>query len=149
MKIRQLTREDCTEFVRLRMQLFLELGESSGNTALQNATGEYFFREIGKTLFCWGGVEEDGALAACASVCLFQRLPYAENLTGKEAYLLNVYTLPQYRGNGLATELIQQIQADMREYGIGRIWLNATDQGRKLYQKLGFTEIENGMEWLA
>ena len=136
------------EFWRLRRQLFAELGEiqpDSDTSALKTATCDYYLQHINQDLFCWG-IQAESRLVSIASICLFSRIPYEENLTGREAYLLNVYTCPQYRQNGLAKKLLTQVISWAKEQGIRRLWLNSSEKGRELYSRLGFLPKGNEME---
>ncbi|MGZ1414094.1 GNAT family N-acetyltransferase [Lactobacillus delbrueckii] len=97
------------DFWRLRKELFTELGEvteSEDLSALEEATKQYFLAHIGRDLISWGMLEK-GKLAATASICLFSRIPYAENLTGQEGYILNIYTLPKSRKQGYAKRIVR------------------------------------------
>lgn len=92
------------------------------------------------------GVLADGQLAATGSLCLFNRIPYAENLTGLEGYILNIYTSPKYRKRGHAKQILDAILAYSKGAGIKRLWLNASEDGESVYAKLGFTKKGNEME---
>ncbi|WP_439743805.1 GNAT family N-acetyltransferase [Bacillus pseudomycoides] len=64
----------------------------------------------------------------------------------KAAYILNMYTLPEYRGNGLAEKLLEHCIEECEENGVKRIWLHPSKDGELLYKKMGFTYKENEME---
>ena len=77
-----LTSSHIEEFWALRSALLSELGELPGGGEAQTfeeASRVYFLSHIGRDLFCWGIPAEDG-LAACGSLCLFERLPYPGNV---------------------------------------------------------------------
>ena len=61
-------------------------------------------------------------------------------LSGLCGEVLNVYTEPEYRGQGLCTTLIKELITSAKELGLARIDLSATDQGFPIYQKCGFEE---------
>ncbi|ATP40901.1 hypothetical protein CSE16_13055 [Solibacillus sp. R5-41] len=67
---------------------------------------------------------------------LTQRPPYLENLEGIEAYILNMYTLPAFRGYGLAKVLLIHCIDESRERGVKPIWLQASESGAPLYKKM-------------
>ena len=96
-------------------------------------------------MICWGVFREE-KLAAIGSLCLFIRIPYKENLSGSEGYILNIYTCPQFRKHGFAKRILDKIVAYSRENNIKRLWLNSSEQGKKLYAECGFTEKGNEME---
>jgi len=57
---------------------------------------------------------------------------------GRRAYVLNVYTYPEFRRRGLAKQLMQEIIAACRNEGFRTIWLHASEHGRPIYSSLGF-----------
>lgn len=72
------------------------------------------------------GIEADGVLVASATaVC------YGPDL----AWIGMVLTLPQYRGRGLARRLMEHA---IRYAGDRTVRLDASEQGRPLYESLGF-----------
>lgn len=77
---------------------------------------------------------------------LFKRPPYLENLQGIEAYILNMYTVPKYRGKGLARKLLEQCIEESRKSEVKRIWLLASKDGEPLYKKMGFRNKDSEME---
>ncbi len=83
-------------------------------------------------------VEVEGEAVACGTLALFVRPPYPGNLAGREAYLLNMYTLPAWRKRGMASALLDAMAAYAREQQLGKLWLHASDQGRALYERFGF-----------
>jgi GNAT superfamily N-acetyltransferase len=63
-----------------------------------------------------------------------------EFINGKRGTLLNVFTYPEYRRIGLATKVIKQIITNVKQIGISTIDLDSTQEGKLLYEKLGFIE---------
>jgi molybdopterin-guanine dinucleotide biosynthesis protein A len=59
------------------------------------------------------------------------------------AYLMDVFVLEAFRGQGLARLLVQTAMADARFQEV-RTWLLATRDAHGLYRKLGFNEVEPG-----
>ena len=149
MNIIQLDKTYADGFLHLRMQLFRELGElheDADYEALQTATKTYYLDHVNKDLFSWG-IQVEGQLVSIGSLCLFERLPYAENLSGREGYILNVYTHPDFRNRGFAGQILKTILAYSAELGLKRLWLSSSTQGKSLYGKLGFCEKNHEMEY--
>ncbi|MEJ6484591.1 GNAT family N-acetyltransferase [Nostoc punctiforme UO1] len=48
-------------------------------------------------------------------------------LSGLEAYIMNVYTIPMWRGQGIATALLKEIICFVREIEAKRLWLHFTE----------------------
>jgi GNAT superfamily N-acetyltransferase len=60
-------------------------------------------------------------------------------VSGHQAIIGNVYTKPEWRRRGVATLLMKTIIDWTREQGIDSLLLYASDEGRTVYQRLGFT----------
>lgn len=148
MKVFRLDKSHLNDFIDMRMTLFRELGEVSETediTQLRLSTTQYFLDNIEQNLLCWV-IEVDNKIVSIASLNLFARIPYMDNLSGKEGYILNIYTLPNYRKRGLAGKLVNIIIDYAKENEIKRLWLNSSEQGKSLYINYGFEEVENVME---
>lgn len=147
-EILQLDEKSVEDFLRLRIELFEELGEVPKGTdisELKLATKQYFLSHINKDLISWG-IFSNGKLAAIGSLCLFTRIPYKENLNGLEGYILNIYTSPQFRRCGFANQILDNIIEYSHKENIKRLWLNSSAQGRHLYVEKGFIKKDNEME---
>ena len=59
-------------------------------------------------------------------------------VSGRQAIIQNVFTEPDWRRRGLAALLIKRIIYWTREKGIDSLVLHASDEGRALYERLGF-----------
>lgn len=59
-------------------------------------------------------------------------------VSGRQAIIQNVFTEPGWRRRGLAALLIERIIDWTREQGIDSLVLHASDEGRALYERLGF-----------
>jgi GNAT superfamily N-acetyltransferase len=57
---------------------------------------------------------------------------------GRQGLIVNVFTEPEWRRRGLARLLMEEILAWSREKGLESLTLHASDDGRALYQQLGF-----------
>lgn len=135
-----LNREDVDSFWKLRFDLLNELGEICSDInliELEQSTKGFFLSSINKNLICYG-VVENNEIISTVSLCLFDRIPYPENLKGKEGYILNVYTCPGFRRQGLAKLLLQEIIIYANNHNINKLWLNSSKYGKCLYSSLGF-----------
>ncbi len=136
------------DFCKLRLLLFEELGEinsTSDINSLEKATQKYYLSHIDKDLISWSIRVEDKIIAT-GSLCLFNRIPYEENLTGVEGYILNIYTIPTFRKQGFAKLLINVIIEYAKENHIKRLWLSSSEHGKPIYSECGFIMKSNEME---
>lgn len=79
-------------------------------------------------------------------VSFFQVMPTYHNPGGKKAYIMNIYTDPEYRRKGIAAKTLDMLIKDTKDKGITAILLEATEMGRPLYEKYGFVKMNNEME---
>ncbi|HET9039113.1 MAG TPA: GNAT family N-acetyltransferase, partial [Gemmatimonadales bacterium] len=59
---------------------------------------------------------------------------------GPEAIVLNVYVEPAWRRQGVGEALMRSVLAELAERKVRRIVLHASDEGRRLYERLGFAQ---------
>ena len=65
---------------------------------------------------------------------------------GEQGLVLNVYTAPGWRRRGLAERLMRALLAWTETRGLSSVVLHASDEGRALYERLGFHGT-NEMRW--
>lgn len=78
-------------------------------------------------------------------ISYFRVMPTYHNPSGNKAYIMNMYTNPDYRRLGIAYKTLELLVADAKKRGIKAISLEATDMGRPLYEKFGFVNMNNEM----
>lgn len=79
-------------------------------------------------------------------ISFFQVMPTFHNPTGKKAYIMNMYTKPEYRRKGIAYKTLDLLVAESKQRGIDAVSLEATDMGKPLYKKYGFVKMNDEME---
>ncbi|RDW18668.1 GNAT family N-acetyltransferase [Oceanobacillus arenosus] len=89
--------------------------------------------------------EDNGKIIACGAIIYYDFPPTYTNKSGRKAYITNMFTEENYRGQGIATNLLTKLVGEAKAAGISKIWLGASKLGRPVYKKFGFTETD---EWL-
>ena len=89
---------------------------------------------------------DEDTFVGAGGISYFQVMPTYHNPTGKKAYIMNMYTNPDYRRQGIAYKTLELLVADAKERGIAAISLEATELGRPLYEKYGFIKMNDEME---
>ena len=79
-------------------------------------------------------------------ISFFKVMPTFHNPTGQKAYIMNMYTKPEYRRNGIAYKTLDLLIGEAKRKGISAISLEATDMGRPLYEKYGFVKMNDEMK---
>jgi GNAT superfamily N-acetyltransferase len=83
-------------------------------------------------------VEREGAVVAGGGLIVSAWLPNAADTQGRRATILNVYTEPRCRRQGLALALMEWILIWCRDQGFQAVTLDASADGRALYESMGF-----------
>ena len=91
-------------------------------------------------------VYDNGKFIGAGGVSFYQVMPTYHNPTGKKAYIMNMYTAPEYRRQGIAIHTLDLLVKDAKDQGVLQIALEATDMGRPLYERYGFVKMEDEME---
>jgi len=81
---------------------------------------------------------DGGRISAGGAVVISPWPAHPYDLECRRATILNVYTYPEYRRHGIARKLMQTIIAWCQREGFARVTLHASDEGRHLYESLGF-----------
>ena len=93
-------------------------------------------------------VFDKSRVIGAGGVSFFQVMPTYHNPSGKKAYIMNMYTSPEYRRRGIAYKVLDMLVKDAKSMGILAISLEATVMGLPLYEKYGFTKMKNEMEFI-
>ncbi len=90
-------------------------------------------------------VFDEDIFVGAGGVSFFQVMPTYHNPSGNKAYIMNMYTKPEYRRQGIAFRTLDILISEIRNKGICSISLEATEMGKPLYEKYGFTKLNNEM----
>ena len=91
-------------------------------------------------------VYDKDQIVGAGGISYFRVMPTYHNQTGKKAYIMNMYTAPAYRRQGIAFHTLDLLVKDIRKQGVSQITLEATEMGRPLYEKYGFVKMVDEME---
>lgn len=86
----------------------------------------------------WFVVDEHGQAVGGAGLWIMEWVPHALDQSTQRGNILNVYVDPAYRQHGLMRRLIIHILDICRDQGIRTIIVNPSDDGRALFDSLGF-----------
>ena len=86
----------------------------------------------------WLASDSDGAIVAGLGLWLMDWPPHMIGPGARRGNILNVYTEPPFRRQGIARRLMQLALEWCGANGIRAVILHASEEGRALYEKLGF-----------
>ncbi|HUJ48769.1 MAG TPA: GNAT family N-acetyltransferase [Bryobacteraceae bacterium] len=139
--IRRGVAEDAETIVRQRWAMFHEMGyrDQPVLDAMAVAFRPWLLRMMhsGEYL-AWFAVTDGGSIAAGLGLWLMDWPPHMIGPGARRGNILNVYTAPDHRRQGLARQLMQTALAWCRAHGIRAVILHASQEGAPLYEALGF-----------
>lgn len=143
--VRLATVDDIEALVALRVAMMTEIdphdgegAESPALKALADANRAFMRNAIPAGDFVAYVAEGEDGIVATSGLTMYRTAPHAGNLGGVNAYILNMYTVPQWRGQGLASALLKRLVEHARACGATRVSLRATEAGRPVYERFGF-----------
>lgn len=140
---------DIDELVRTRIIVLLaanKLSDDVDMSLVERESCAYYKRALETDEHIAYLVYNNGVFVGSGGVSFYQVMSTYHNPTGKKAYIMNMYTAPEYRRQGIAIHTLDLLVKDAREQGVSQIALEATDMGRSLYEKYGFVKMEDEME---
>jgi len=140
--IRQATLRDLDVLVHQRREMWREIGDHT-DAELDAADRVYrpwaSQRLRSGTLVGWVAENRDRTVVAGGCVWLQEIQPRPGREDKVQPYLLSMYTEPDARGKGLASRIVREALRWARARGYARMALHASDFGRRVYERAGFT----------
>lgn len=147
-KLRLATLDDVELLTDLRLQMrrereTAELSVSEETFRRNNL--DYFSKFIADGSYVGVIAEIEGKVAATGGICFHNHPPSYSVPNGKSACLLNMFTLPDFRGRGLAGKIVAFLVEEARKADCCQVFLNASVMGKGVYEKFGFVDVANEM----
>lgn len=142
MVIRKAGESDINSLVDLRFSYlnchFGNLTEEQ-ESALQEQLPNYFKNHLNQDFLAYIA-ETDGKIVSTAFLVISEKPANPNFITGRTGLFLNVFTYPDYRKQGIATGILNELIKEVKNHNLTYIELSATEDGRPIYNKLGFEE---------
>ena len=143
------TLKDLDLLVHTRVQVLLAangLPEETDMTAVETASRDYYRAALSDGSHAAWLVFDGDTWIGAGGVSFYQIMPTYHNPSGRKAYLMNIYTRPDYRRQGIARHMVDLLVGEARERGVTAISLEATAMGMPLYESYGFIHMPAEME---
>lgn len=100
------------------------------------------------TYRAWLAEAVDGEVASGGGTTILPWPPGPRYASDRLAFVYNVYTEPAHRRRGLARRIMDTIHTWCRDEGITSMALNASRDGKSLYESMGYAESSSPMMFL-
>ncbi|BBB90933.1 MAG TPA: GNAT family N-acetyltransferase [Methylomusa anaerophila] len=140
MELRKANIADTQRLVALRKQQLLD----EGITPVHNIDLElknYFLTNLSNNTFIsWVAIENNNIIAT-SGICFYQLPPSYTNPSGRIAYVTNMFTVKNYRRQGIASQLLKKVIEEAKNLNYNSVRLHASSDGKNLYTKIGFVDL--------
>lgn len=139
--LRPATVADAELIQAQRDALFTDMGRDPEQIRTVAAASLAWMREALTAERYQGWLVQDrktGETVAGAGVTWQDFQPNPTSRVASRAYIDNVYVVPRARRQGLARHLVRQLIDDAQRRGVRLVTLHASDDGRPVYEGLGF-----------
>ena len=135
------TLDDIQKLVELRIKFIKEVridAPTDGLDEYREVMSNYLKKEMSSGNFiAWLAITNKEIIATSGLITI-QRQPQLWNMSGQEVYIMNMYTKPEWRREGIGTAILEKLIDEARNRGVEAIKLHATPMGKALYEKRGF-----------
>lgn len=136
--IRKINKEDNPEVAQLIRAVFDEMDIPKVGTAYEDPYLDLMYEEYNKPKSVYYVVENNGKIVGAAGIA-----PLA-NEDSSICELQKMYFLPETRGIGIGTEMMEVCMQSARNFGFEKCYLETMPfmlDAQKLYKKTGFENI--------
>jgi GNAT superfamily N-acetyltransferase len=156
-QIRRATAQDAQIISWHRARMFQDMGDVSGDAfeilrAKARTRLEQWIDNGNYIGWLATPADEPEMIVAGAGVQLQPILPRPLDIStigeGRQGTIVNVFTEPRWRQRGIAGLLIKEIIIWSKNERIDRLVLHASDEGRSIYERLGFV-FSNEMRFVG
>jgi GNAT superfamily N-acetyltransferase len=108
--------------------------------SLRKSLREYLVKALENDSFIFWIAEYENKSIGFGGMVIREQPGNFEIPKGKTGYVLNMFTLKEYRNNGIGSLLFQKLIDEANQRNLDRIELHATQDGEPIYRRFGFTE---------
>lgn len=146
LRVRRATIDDVAQLVHQRVSMYRDMGELAATMVPQftHAAALYFRTAIAAGEYiAWLAIAPapSAEIVAGAGLIVRPMIPRPApdgSIELREGTVVNVYTAPAWRRKGLGALVVKHVMEYARYHQINRLSLHASDDGRPLYETLGF-----------
>ncbi|SFC07989.1 GNAT family N-acetyltransferase [Ruminococcus albus] len=139
---------DLEALVSSRIKVLIaanKLPEDTDMSLIEQQSRDYYKKSLADGTHTAYLVYDGEDIIAAGGVSYYRVMPTCDVPTGRKAYIMNMYTDPRYRRQGIAYKTLSLLIKDAKSKGVDFISLEATDMGRPLYEKFGFVGTPHEM----
>ena len=134
------SQENIPDIVDLKLDMFREFGYDKhlANNARELIIEDYTQMYEANLAMHFVAIA-DSRIVGMAGAFIKSDIPYRYFANSQYGFIGDVYTLPEFRSLGISMRLNQEALSWLKDYGVDCVRLLASDAGRPIYERLGFS----------
>jgi len=139
--IREAGPSDSAIILHHRRSMFRDMGEGTVEELdrMVEVARPWLARALADSSYRhWLALDSSGRVVGGGGVLLCPWPANPKDPCTERAVILNVYTEPEFRKRGIARQVMRTILDWIKQQGLRSVNLHASDEGRPLYERLGF-----------
>lgn len=145
LEVRRAEPADIPDLVEKRIAQLLEEG-AQVSVDLRPALSDHYARHLADGTFVSWVAFACGRMVATSGISIVEKPPYFGCPTGRIGLVSGMYTLPAWRRQGIARDLLCRVVGEARSRCCGAIQITASNAGVPLYQSVGFVHNANFLQ---
>jgi GNAT superfamily N-acetyltransferase len=145
MKIREATKDDSKWILHHRINMFIDMDESSDYIRETKVLTESYLAGDWYRDYRYFLVEDANQVIGGCGISQFRVPPQKSQKRGVYAYLTNMFVEHNHRNKGVGRALLRHVIKLCTDEGIGLLLLHASDVGLPLYESEGFKSSQKLM----
>lgn len=141
-KIREIQHKDNEKIAKTIREILIEFGVPKVGTAYADKILDTLYEAYGAEKAIYYVIEKEGEIFGGAGI------KQLDNYEGNVCELQKMYFLPEARGIGLGSKMMETCLQKAKEFGFEQCYLETLpymEDARKLYRKAGFKDLDEPM----
>ena len=150
MIIRFAEEKDIEQLIKMRWDFTIEDDESKKDASYDHFEKEchaFLVSAINSGLWFIWVAEENGKIVSHIYIELIQKVPRPGRVTSPFAYMTNVYTVPKYRGRGIGSKVLQEINKWIKDNNYEFVIVWPSEDSIHYYERNGYVHCKEPMEY--
>ena len=149
--VKQVGLESLDLLMEWRMRVLAEVfpaGEQDDRSDIRRNNEAYYRHHLadGTHTACFAIEDETSRIVGCGGICYQREMPSPDNPTGTNGYLMNIYAMPELRGEGIGRKIVEYLIDVAKKRGTEKIYLESSGLAKRLYHEMGFTDMSDFMK---
>jgi GNAT superfamily N-acetyltransferase len=138
--VREARPQELAVVIRHRRRMYEDMGHTDPMQLeeMQRSSMQFFGRHFAAGTYRGWFVEIEGRIVAGGGVLVLPFQPQINNPRPERPWIVNMFTEPEHRRQGLARLLLEEMLAWCRRESFPLVSLHASDEGRPVYEGMGF-----------